>query len=370
MLTFTNVIFFVKYGSRVLDGGYLYLAGIAYALVYVSLLTNPRLGKLTSRFSSTLFYSSVVALVSTIVFAQLFVDPLTLNVDRWSVISSFLEKGLNNQYPYGAISHLGNPPGPMPVYFILAFPFYIVGGLCVLSGLGYLATLSFLRRFDHENSGKYYLSLLLSPCVYWEIATRSNVMTYSVLVLMGLTFFNLLDKTHWSRKLALSAVSVGLLLATRSVFIIAYMIYSVANFQPRKAILHVKYWGLAVCAFASAFLPLILIWPDEFWTINPFIVQSEYLMPRWIILSYLLFIGTVVLFAKFKDSPFYSGLFLFLLIGIYSTYLIFTVGFQTAFFDSKIDISYFIFSVPFLYLSLANSVKNKISASENTVTPA
>jgi hypothetical protein len=50
---------------------------------------------------------------------------------------------------------------------------------------------------------------------------------------------------------------------------------------------------------------------------------------------------------KKSDVYFYCGLVLFLSMSIYSMYHVCTKGFYQAYFDSNVDISYFIFCVPF-----------------------
>ena len=50
----------------------------------------------------------------------------SLRIDRWEMIQLFWDSALDGIYPYGVHSAKGNYPGPMPFYYIIAYPFYLV----------------------------------------------------------------------------------------------------------------------------------------------------------------------------------------------------------------------------------------------------
>lgn len=108
---------------------------------------------------------------------------------------------------------------------------------------------------------------------------------------------------------------------------------------------------------------------SDFFTMNPFIIQSSFLVPKFYT---LIFIVISILFAflvKNKtDKFFYSGLSLFIAILIYAIYYVFNYGYEVSYINNKIDISYFIFSIPFLikYLMEHNNKDEKITFA-NTV---
>jgi hypothetical protein len=51
----------------------------------------------------------------------------------------------SGEYVYFAKSNFGNPPGPMPFYYVLALPFYAVGELGYFSLLGIVVFVLLLR---------------------------------------------------------------------------------------------------------------------------------------------------------------------------------------------------------------------------------
>jgi len=111
-------------------------------------------------------------------------------VDRWSVITSFLEALSKGNYPYLAQSHLGNFPGLIPVYFIIAWPFYRIGEPGYLSLAGLVLFVLFNEKYAQNKNDKLWLTLLLasSPFYLWEVATRSNILINAVLIVIYMLF--------------------------------------------------------------------------------------------------------------------------------------------------------------------------------------
>ena len=287
----------------------------------------------------------------------------SLNVDRWSVISSFLTEFYNGNYPYFVKSHLGNYPGPMPVYFLIAAPFYIIGELSILSTLGYfLITLSFIKNMKQLANAEFLLFYLLTSLfLVWEITTRSNIFTYTFLTLLVLHEFSKLDTQNF-RKFTGIAILTGLLLSTRSIYILPYIIFFLSSLVRREIAFRrfVLFTSIAIAAFVASFIPILWGYNDEFFTMNPFIIQSSFLVPELYTLFFILISVMLSLFVKSnKDKFFYSGLSLFIAIMIYSIYHVSTIGFQESFFESMVDISYFIFCTPFLIKYLMDNSVHK-----------
>ena len=130
LFLFVNFIFSVKYLSRVTN--YYLIISILIIVIYFFLWKFrgvldrflPYLGK------ANIFILLAFIITSVLVFNKIHVE--SLKVDRWSVITSFWDNYLNGKYVYFAKSNMGNPPGPMPFYFILALPFYLLGALILL----------------------------------------------------------------------------------------------------------------------------------------------------------------------------------------------------------------------------------------------
>ncbi|SER26440.1 hypothetical protein [Neolewinella agarilytica] len=348
-ILFINFLFVWKYGSRATDRAVVAAALLVAVQVGWVLLSDSI--SVSDKWTGRIVIAAGLLLL---VFAALaaWVIPLeSLNVDRWSVISSFWEAAAEGKYPYFAESHMGNPPGPMPVYFVIAWPFYALGALDTLAAVGYLLLLFGLYRTPAK--AKRLVPLLLtSVFMFWEIAVRSNIFTYSVLVMFALEYFRRRQDKAWGTNLMLQAIVIGLLLSTRSVFALAYVSYFLASLKLKEMPFGrmVAFGSVALVAFGLSFLPFVLIWPESFREMNPFLVQSSFLLPAWFIPGFFgLAAASALLIKRSEDVPLAAGWVLFLCILLYAIFHVLTSGFEEAFFGSKVDLSYFLLAVPFLY---------------------
>lgn len=346
---FINFLFVWKYGSRATD----WAAGIAVLLVVGQvgwILLSDKI-KVSDKWINRTVIAVGVFLIAFGALAAWAIPMENLNVDRWSVISSFWEAAGEGEYPYFSTSHMGNPPGPMPVYFVIAWPFHALGALDTLAATGYLLILFWLYRSPAKT--KLLVPLLFS-CVfmYWEIAVRSNIVTYTVLVAMALEYFRRQGDKAWGNNLILQAIVIGLLLSTRSVFALAYVVYFLASLKLKEMPFGrmVAFGSVALAAFLLTFLPFVLLWPDSFGEMNPFLVQSSFLLPAWFIPGFFgLAAASALLIKRSEDVPLAAGWVLFLCILLYAIFHVLTSGFEEAFFGSKVDLSYFLLAVPFFY---------------------
>ncbi len=290
----------------------------------------------------------------------------TLNVDRWSVISSFWDSYFRGEYAYFAKSNVGNPPGPMPFYFLLALPFYLFGELGVLAVMGVLLMygLLLLLRVQKEIRMLILLLMISSGFTIWEVISRSNIFLNTVLVLASLLY--ILGRKEFNlRSVLISGIMVGLLVSTRNVFVISYMICFL--FLWRTGVIKFKQLvlmgGIGLIVFGLTFIPIVYGHWDDFERMNPFIVQSTFLIPFEYTLFFAGLAVTTSFLCKFRnDVYFYNALVLFVSILIYMLYHIYNSGFYDAFTGSTVDISYFIFCIPFALWML--TVENTKSLSE------
>jgi len=351
MLIAINFAFTYKYALRYTDLAL--IIAVSVASFQWALFKSKRLAMVISSWQPALYVLVVLGIVSLTAIASFYIELGSLQVDRHSVISSFVDAFLSGQYPYEARSHLGNLPGPMPVYFLIAAPFYYTGTLCLLSGLGYLIVAGQMRNSQH--CAALLLFLASSPVLYWEIGVRSNVFTFSLLSLMALELFSSMLKKpkvsiYWS------AVLCGLILSTRSVSVLALVVYFLSAFLLKEVNFKqiVSYGVVMTLTFLATFIPFIIGYGDAFWRINPFIVQSTFLLPSYYNIGFIaIAIGLSFLVRSNVDRLFYSGLSLFIAIVIYSLYHLSNFGIRAAFFESSIDISYFIFCMPFFIMFLS-----------------
>ena len=353
ILCLINSLFLYKYGLRTLPA-----VGVLVGLVLVGqlLLFTPKLyARLLRRINPK--YIATALTCAWLLFTALVhwkVSLEGLNVDRWSVIDSFLRALDAGAYPYFAESHLGNPPGPMPVYYLLAYPFNAFGTLELLSVIGPIAGCWWLAtRVSHARYVNSFLLLLGSSAwVYWEVLVRSNLLTYSVLVVLALAYWVRLVKNYDGGRASIigAAVVTGLLLSTRSVYALAYIpVFGSFLFVAGRRGVAVSSAVVAIATFVLTFLPFYLIWPDALFVMNPFIIQSGFLLPTAYVAVFLGLALTSLLLPRIRAQPIFSGgILLFAVILAYALYHVFERGLTTAYFDSVVDISYFIFCAPFL----------------------
>jgi hypothetical protein len=346
-----SFLFAVKYGSRI-TSSYILLASIISA--FYLFIWKKRF--VFGRFHSKTIY--ILLAFFTLLFSIVFykITPESLNVDRWSVITSFWDNYFNNEYVYAAKSHKGNPPGPMPFYYIIALPFYFIGELGFLSIMGSLVFLLILNYLKSPNYLKVTtILLMLSSTFYlWEVTCRSNVFLNASLIVFSIVYFfktmeNKLNKVN----LIAIGIIIGLLLSTRNVFVIPYIVFFLYTLKFNLiSIKNTIIIGLiAIITFFATFLPFIYNHSEEFKIINPFIIQSTYLMPfSYTVFCVILAFLSFFIFKNKNDVFFYSGIILFITVIIHYIHLIGVSSFNEAFFESRADISYFILSAPFLLI--------------------
>lgn len=280
----------------------------------------------------------------------------SLNVDRWEMIQLFWDTASNGIYPYGVHSPGGNYPGPMPFYFILAYPFYKIGEIGWMTIIGLWITFAYIyKKLDLNNLAFVMLLLLSSLAMYWEIFARSTIYINSLL--FAIYFFHLKDLP---RRTGLDfygwAVLGGILFSTRNVFALPLIIWGIyVCLNKEMTIMRLFKWGACfVITFIATFLPFYWMDPHTFMKLNPFITQGDVLMPFSYIIGFLaLAFVFPLLCKKYSDIWFYSGLLLFMTITGHVIYALSDSGID-AYLTSGADISYYIFCYPFLLKTIVN----------------
>jgi len=284
-----------------------------------------------------------------------FIPKEGLNVDRWEMIQVFWDAVANNQYPYAAQGSNGNYPGPMPFYFILAYPFYWIGEIGFMALTGVLLWLYYTYTRERKSFAVMVLLLFSSLAIYWEIFARSTIFFNTCL--FAFFIFSLKDlKKKSTTFFYLSAVIGGLLISTRNVFVIVLILWGIYILLREKIEFSRLFkWGVCfILAFAATFIPFICMDPQAFLEMNPFIIQSSVLMPFGFVLFFIV-LAFILSFRcrKFSDVIFYSGLILFLTITGHVVYALYESGID-AYLNAGADISYYIFCFPFLLKTIAH----------------
>ncbi len=364
---FINFIFSVKYLSRKTDL-YLIISLLLVVIYFIIYKSRNKLIKYNNYLSKVNFgLIFIFCLLFYFVFQKINVE--SLNVDRWSVITSFWDNYFNDKYVYFARSSMNNLPGPMPFYYILALPFYFLKELGYFSILGIIVfylIMKYNKTLINIQTNSILLILSSVFCL-WEVACRSNIFLNASIILFVMVFYFNQKKLNYS-KLFLIAIFIGLSLSTRNVLIIPFIITFTFALKSKKINLQQLFFmgTIAFIVFGLTFLPFVINHFEDFKIANPFITQSSVLMPFDLTLIFILLAFVFGFVCKnSNDAFFYSGLLLFLTIVGYFVYHFYHVGFYKTFFDSFSDISYFILCTPFFIFYLTfetnSSLKNTIN---------
>lgn len=362
VLLFINGLFCVKYFERFTT---LYpLVTLLLLCIQLGVLYFSFYDKCTLKQQKIIMYLLLFLAVigSLFVFRKIHIS--SLNVDRWSVIYSFWEAFFNGDYPYFAKSHMNNPPGPMPIYFVIALPFYLINEIGWMPLVAVFIGVVFInKRIKNPNSQLVFILFMFTFMgFYWELLSRSTILLNSFLVLIVLLYSEKsIARQNYS--FYLSALLTGVILSTRMVFIMPFLSLGImALLSKRISFPKLLSWtALALFAFALTLLPFYIGFQESFFVMNPFKVQSGFLLPS--IYNYLFILISIVLSLFFYNQLsllLLSGYSLFISIFIYFVYHLIHSGLQGAYFQSGADISYFLFCVPFLLIHFLIEKKIKI----------
>lgn len=356
-----NFLFAFKYSSRV--SSYSFLISIGIAALYFAIWKYKKKIAFLMSYYKHLNSILIIMFVVISIFAFQKISVLSLNVDRWSVITSFWDNYFKGEYVYFAKSNVGNPPGPMPFYFILALPFYLIGEVGYISLLGLILFYWIIKRnnFSKEIQSIILLLLISSLFFLWEVIARSNIFFNGVLVLLVLIEL-LKIKEFTIKKSVFIGLLIGLVLSTRNVFATVFIIAFI--YLIKNKVIFIKNFIIvgvvSTVTFILTFVPFIWNHIPEFKVMNPFLIQSSALMPFKLTLPFIILAFIFGLFCKsLKDIYYYSSTLLFLTIVGYFIYHIITEGFEFTFFENGADISYFIFCLPFCLFFLIKETQAK-----------
>ena len=346
------LLFTVKYLMRVgvaatLLGSFVFLVGIG--LVYL----------FSHRCSRWLLPIMIVYTLLAGILIPVCLPVGTFDVDRWDMIDAFSSTLFSGDYPYAAEGVTsGNNPAQSPFYFALCLPFWAskwyVG--LPLAGLWiyYLAT----KKTYNFNSTSTFL-LLCSPFLIYETLTCSTIFFNAALVAAWMLWIKYAPRRDCFF-IVIHAIAGGLLLCTRNCFIIPVIILGVMMLRrlPHKGL--VILWGVVVAiTFCLLYLPFVYGWGVGTWdAVNPFKVQSEVILSTGLMVFLVVgALATGYFCRNFSQAMYYGGVWLFISCVLMMIETSLLVGFDTTFFQSRSDITYFILSMPFLMPFIDTSTK-------------
>lgn len=356
LILLVNLLFGLKYFNRYTGQGVLLSLLMLGFQIFIIYFFSKKISFSKKGIIPKAFGAITILFIGVLIFSHFYIDVTALRVDKWSILQAFYEELFKGNYPYFARSNIDNPVAPMPFYFVIFYPFYWIGEVGILCTLGYITFMGILQKQNKSAiNTKIILLILLSTSLftYWEITARSNIFFNSILILIALKYYSSIDKKSISKTFIISAALTGLVLSTRSIFIVIYATTFLSSlFRKEISTKHLISYGLiAVSTFGLTFLPLLAFYWDEFWIMNPFMVQSGVVVPTSYVTGFfLLGIFFSFLIKKKEDQYFYGGVILFIIVTITFVFNSQNISLRQALLVEGADISYFIFPIPFLML--------------------
>ena len=264
-----------RYLSRVEHGGFLVFLSVLAALLPLFCL----LPEISLRRT---WKGLAVATLGIAVYSWFKIPIETVRVDRWELMSNFLHRLFQGDYPYLASSRFNVPPPvPFPWLYLASIPAWVTGEI----GLFPFASLALLVWATPERyRPSLVLALATSLPVWYEVAVRSNIVANAALV----GAFIQTDPGHKTSSMVKNAILGGMALCTRASFIAPILLWYGAVFLARKRWKDAWLWGLVATAVAGLpFVLLILVWGwPVFRDWNPLRFQGAIQSP-WLPLSIL-----------------------------------------------------------------------------------
>lgn len=299
----------------------------------------------------------IIGIIIVISTAIIYIPPLSIQVDRWSATTYFLDALFNGIYPYSVHTHVcdTNFPSPFPLWHYLNIPFWLMGDvgwiqvLCILIFLG--AAWYFFRSWNALLT--ILLLFCISPAYWWEIATRSDGLSNILLVIACILVIQRKPITMQDRWWLL-AIIAGSFASTRLSAIIPIALYLFRPWLEVNWKKKVGFISIALSIVIIAFLPYVL-WDTTNWIFferNPFITQSRQ-GSLWLLLLMI----TFALAIAYKKQTFYyyvstTSVYMFFFMFFSQLNDLLTSGGLFSLIDNRCDISYFTLSIPFAIITL------------------
>lgn len=343
-----SIIFLLKYLPRYSE--FVFPIALGYSIFFFAIIfiidrkVETKL-RLQTKNSLIIFFAFfAVASIAVLI------SPAETQVGRIDAINAWLTNFQKSIYPYRSEV---NPSG-FPFLFFLASPFYLLGEAGIFSAFGFALMLLQLKLISNYKKEFYFavVVFLLLPSSYYELLTKSDLLTNSVLLIgMAILTLKFVRVEKIDLQFFIIALLAGLFAATRMISFL--VLFTLFIFHFRNNLKNGLFFlAIAIVAFALVSLPFIFWDYNYFIERGPFAIQSLYL-PLWVYFVFpffILYFGWSL--ADEQEYFFFNGIMIFLLVVISFLTTIGREGFHAAYFESRFDISYFILSVPFFLLSL------------------
>lgn len=359
MIAFPGVLFAMKYGPRADIPA---AAGLAGYLVFFALHVSvaywlvARLDAIPGkgRRSRVLLLAGVFAYALALLALYSRIDPTALQIDRWSALSHFWDAIFRGEYPYRARTHLDSFISGFPGLFLAALPFRLLGdvGLMQFAALAAYAVLA-LRACGRASSGALVLILLAGlPVFVYEVIVRSELFSNMVMAAWLLHAGTLPSARRGTGPLLALALGWGLLLSTRGVVIVPFVLAVFPLLRERRRNDKVLFGTVLLAAFAATFVPFFVWDPVHFLDKNPLHVQASYI-PSWALAAVIL--ASMVTGYRHRARPrlfAHTGFLLFTTVLFCWLLSAGRNGMATVLWEHGFDLTYFALPIPFILLHI------------------
>ena len=361
-----NSFFVVKYGLRYKPFTFVLFTLVLLLITQLSgLLILFRIFKKSVKFGVVAFWIIATLFFIVTLIINNSVEGQMLHVDRWSAMQVGIKALLNGEYPYTAIDHLGGRTSNLPALLFLGIPFYMLGDV------GYMQSFTFMvfaytifKLFKNHTVRLSILFLLISsPCYWYEIYVKSDLVSNFILVLFFVLFGFRYVQQKKNHKPFLLGILTSFVFYTRITAIIPLLL---AFFKPFfKWSLRSKMLFVGGGLLTISILTFVVFIHYPSYNIlmkkNPFVLQNKQLP---FILS--LFFILIPCFLAFKITNSYKLVrycVILLALPVFTSLFLYMVefGMWPAIRDSQFDLSYLNIITPFLIICLGYMLEERFA---------
>ncbi len=351
LIGIVSILYVYKYSA--IYTGYSLITTLIYAAVFFGFfyfldgISEKKFSTINKKFLSGIFIIITAASVLAVI-----IIPRFGQVGRLPAINDWINRLFIGEYPYS----FPITPSAFPFLYFFSMPFYFLGNTGLLEPLGIALILLFILLYAKSNKEiiiKVSL-LLVSPVLYYEIAVRGELFANMMLAILVIFIAEkYVEAGNINYKFIFISILFGAVLSTRSVVGIVYAIYIPYLFRyniPKGIIFSI----VILLMFVILLLPFIIWSPVLFNEVGPFAIQSKLsFLPTWnalMLLVIAVYLGWAA--ADIQEVFFASGVTLFSAVFLSMIYKIIDFGFTGAIVKDIFDLSYFVFCIPFLVLSI------------------
>jgi len=357
-----NSLFVAKYLER--TGFPVWIAVSAFVLAIPALLYG--ISVLPRKVFTVATITLAVLTVAGILIMHRAIDPLSVQVDRWSAIDHFLQRLLKGEYPYLAQTHLGGYGSPFPFWNAFHLPFHLLGDVAIGMTVVVIALIVSVKPItgSAKQACTYLLLLTASPAFWYEVAVRSDLIYNFILCYLILAWWNRKGMSVTS-SLRTTAIVSGLMLSTRLAIVVPFFLFLFPGFVEAGPTKRFQFAGIAALTFVLTFLPFV-VWDFDqlvFFEYNPFVLQTRQGSPlEPLLLLAMLLPLSLGWKGDFRRFSFFTALTLVVFVAVTFIHRMITDQFHSGLFSSRYDITYFSMSLPFVIHALTQTRNRSVSA--------